>query len=124
MNSVFNKLKNVHVDSLFAENVGVYRASRLNTQEAGTYSLGRSLSSLNATEMMITVDTWDPISAATLNKIVFLKIGAGSAKSFFNSGPIPCGDSYNRNESLAVRFATSGAYYCPAISSRIFIFNH
>ncbi len=72
---------------LFEADVGRYHADR--TDDGTTYGLGATLLKRAVhTNMMVTLDRADPLSAAAANKLLVLAYPAGSAG--FSSGPIPC----------------------------------
>jgi len=110
----------------FSTNSGTnYHADRI--KQAVSYSMGGRIMSNGAiTEMMVTIDSWDPIVAFQSLKLVSFQFPVGM--SFFNFGPIPCcgGSScgtfttnlFNYRLDLSGKWYTGGsaavATYCAA----------
>jgi len=71
----------------FSSAVGTYRSDRID--DGTTYNIG-ALTQFSDTEMMVTLDSSNPSTANSNNKIVFYRYAVGH--NSFNTGPIPCTD--------------------------------
>ena len=74
--------------NVFTEKSGVYNLSR--ARVGNSFSLG-ILDELSDTEMLIALNSPDPVSAASENRLIQYYYDKNSP--FFNTGPIPCTES-------------------------------
>ena len=95
--------QDANVGKLFEEDVGNYRADRLDDET--TFGVGGTvLGFLHHTHMMVTLDTPDIVAAVAKKKIVFFEYAEGHPA--FTTGPVPCKGLTN----YSYRTALDGAY--------------
>ncbi|MBI5611043.1 MAG: hypothetical protein HY902_19380 [Deltaproteobacteria bacterium] len=105
----FGHVNNNYVGgTFFQSNIGTYRTDR--ADDNTSYSRAADiLPLLSHTQMMVTLDNFDPISAKSANKVVFYQYTVGHKG--FNLGPVPCSDlgsGFSYRTALTGAFSTGG----------------